>query len=132
MSHPVLRVARPTSDLDALLPFYRDGLGLSVLARFENHDGFDGVVLGAAGAPWHLEFTRARGHAAGPVPSPSLDDLLAIYEPDPSAWRAAVARMRAAGFEPVPAFNPWWDRQGATFQDPDGHRVVLWQGVWGR
>jgi prolyl oligopeptidase len=38
--------------------------------------------------------------------------------------------MRAAGFEPVPAFNPYWDRTGATFEDPDGYRIVLNRGEW--
>ena len=38
-----LRVARPTDDIETLLPFYRDGLGLAVLARFEDHEGFDGA-----------------------------------------------------------------------------------------
>lgn len=128
MTHPVLRVARPTSDLDALLPFYRDGLGLSMLVLFEDHHGFDGVILGAPGAPYHLEFTRAHGHVASRAPSP--DNLLVLYEPDRQAWVAAVERMRAAGFEPVPAFNPWWHKHGVTFEDPDGWRVVLWQGVW--
>ncbi|WP_205626873.1 VOC family protein [Pseudoponticoccus marisrubri] len=51
---PTLRVARPTDDIAALLPFYRDGLGFSVLAEFRDHDGFDGVMLGAPGAPYHL------------------------------------------------------------------------------
>ena len=65
----VLRVARPTDDIDALLPFYETGLGLTVLYRFEDHDGFDGVMLGHAQAPWHFEFTRARGTGpAGPPP----------------------------------------------------------------
>lgn len=116
MSHPVLRVARPTDDLDALLPFYRDGLGMGVLARFEDHDGFDGLVLGHSGAPYHLEFTRADGHAAGRALT--QDNLLVLYESDPEAWQAAVDRMRKAGFASVPAFNPWWDQHGATFE-PD-------------
>ena len=108
------RHARSTSDLDALLPFYRDGLGLSVLARFEDHDGFDGVVLGEPSAPYHFEFTRAHGHPAGRAPS--HDNLLVLHEPDPDAWAAAVERMRVAGFAPVRSFNPWWDKQGATFE----------------
>jgi hypothetical protein len=33
--------------------------------------------------------------------------------------------MLAAGFVPVPSFNPYWDRAGLTFEDPDGYRVVL-------
>jgi len=126
---PSLRVARPTDDVDALLPFYRDGLGLSVLYRFENHDGFDGVMLGSPGAQYHFEFTRARGHTAGRAPTP--DNLLVFYLPDEAGWRGAVARMQAAGFDPVPAFNPYWDRNGRTFEDPDGYRVVLQNAAWG-
>jgi catechol 2,3-dioxygenase-like lactoylglutathione lyase family enzyme len=126
---PSLRVARPTDDVDALLPFYRDGLGLSVLYRFENHEGFDGVMLGSPGAQYHFEFTRARGHTAGRAPTP--DNLLVFYLPDEAGWRRAVARMQAAGFDPVPAFNPYWDRNGRTFEDPDGYRVVLQNAAWG-
>jgi hypothetical protein len=50
MHAPILRVARSSDDLDRLLPFYRDGLGLTVLHRFEDHDGFDGIMLGHEGA----------------------------------------------------------------------------------
>jgi catechol 2,3-dioxygenase-like lactoylglutathione lyase family enzyme len=127
---PKLRVARPTDDLDALLRFYRDGLGLAVLTWFRDHDGFDGVMLGHPGAAWHLEFTHAAGHAAGRAPTP--DNLLVLYLPDEGEWRAAVARMRAAGIAPVAAFNPYRDRQGATFEDPDGYRVVLQNAAWDR
>jgi catechol 2,3-dioxygenase-like lactoylglutathione lyase family enzyme len=127
---PILRVARPTDDLEALLPFYRDGLGFAVLYRFEDHEGFDGAMLGHPSAPWHLEFTRAHGHAAGRAPTP--DNLLVFYFPDAAQWQAAILRMRDAGFAPVPAFNPYWDRTGATFEDPDGYRVVLQQGAWMR
>lgn len=125
---PILRVARPSDDLDALLPFYEQGLGFRVLARFEDHDGFDGIMLGQDGAPYHLEFTRARGHTAGRAPT--ADNLLVFYIPDRADWLAAVDRMRAAGFQPVEAFNPYWDRLGATFEDPDGYRIVLQQATW--
>jgi catechol 2,3-dioxygenase-like lactoylglutathione lyase family enzyme len=60
-----LRVARPTDNLEEVARFYRDGLGFVELYRFENHEGFDGVMLGLKGGPYHLEFTRARGHRAG-------------------------------------------------------------------
>ena len=127
---PTLRVARPSDDLDALLPFYRDGLGLIVLYRFDDHDGFDGVMLGHEKAPYHFEFTRARGHTAGRAPT--ADNLVVFYLPDASEWQAAVDRMRAAGFAPVKAFNPYWDRDGRTFEDPDGYRVVLQRAAWTR
>jgi hypothetical protein len=38
--------------------------------------------------------------------------------------------MRDAGFEPVAAFNPFWDRNGVTFEDPDGYRIVLQNVAW--
>lgn len=125
---PVLRIARPSDDLDALVRFYRDGLGLALLYRFEDHDGFDGMMFGAPGAPYHLEFTRAHGHPAGRAPS--QDHLLVFYHPDAASWQGALARMKAAGFEPLTSFNPYWDVSGATFEDPDGYRVVLQRSQW--
>jgi len=130
MPIPVLRVARPSDDIDALLPFYRDGLGLTVLYRFEDHDGFDGVMLGHDNAPYHFEFTRARGHTAGRAPTE--DNLVIFFLPDADEWQAAVERMRSAGFAPIAAFNPYWDREGLTFEDPDGYRVVLQRAAWTR
>ena len=125
---PKLRVARPSDDLEALVRFYRDGLGLDILYRFENHDGFDGIMLGREGAPYHFEFTRAHGHVAGRAPT--QDNLLIFYVPEQQAWDAAIARMRSAGFLPIPAFNPYWDRRGRTFEDPDGYRIVIQQAAW--
>jgi len=69
------------------------------LYRFEDHDGFDGLMFGRSGAPYHFEFTRARKHPAGRAPS--QDHLVVFYLSD-DVWRAAVAQMRAAGFEPLP------------------------------
>lgn len=127
---PILRVARPSDDLEALLRLYEQGLGLAVLYRFRDHDGFDGVMLGREGAPYHFEFTRAHGHAAGRAPTP--DNLLVFYLPDADDWNAAVRRMQDAGFDPVPSFNPYWDRDGMTFEDPDGYRIVLQKAAWMR
>lgn len=125
---PVLRIARPTNDLDGLMGFYCDGLGFEVLGRFSGHDGFDGAMLGRRNAPWHLEFTRADGHEA--PRAPTEDHLLVFYLPDRAEWEAAVQNMRRAGYAPVAAFNPYWDRNGATFEDPDGYRVVLQNASW--
>lgn len=123
-----LRVARPTDDLAPLVRFYRDGLGFEVLYEFADHDGFDGAMLGAKGAAYHLEFTRKAGHAVGRAPTE--DNLLVFYLPDRGEWTTAVERMVNAGYDPVPAFNPYWDRHGKTFEDPDGYRVVLQNAAW--
>ncbi|MBA1158250.1 VOC family protein [Microvirga mediterraneensis] len=123
-----LRVARPTDRLDDVVRFYRDGLGLEIIAAFDQHDGFDGRMLGHPQAPWHLEFTQHRDHAAGSAPT--QDNLLVFYLPDRAEWEAAVQRMRDNGYAPVPSFNPYWDREGITFEDPDGYRVVLQNMDW--
>lgn len=125
-----LRVARPTDQLEVVAAFYRDGLALEELASFRDHAGFDGVILGFPGAPWHLELTHARGHTVGPAPNP--DHLLTFYFPEETARAAAIARLVSAGHRPVRSFNPYWDDRGVSFEDPDGYRVVLHSGAWGR
>jgi catechol 2,3-dioxygenase-like lactoylglutathione lyase family enzyme len=124
-----IRLARPTDNIEALLPFYRDGLGFKVIGSFEDHQGFDGIMLGHSQAPYHLEFTVHRGHRVGKAPS--QEHLLVFYLPDPQQWKQALERMAAAGFTPVASYNPYWDVQGKTFEDADGYRVVLQQATWG-
>lgn len=60
---PILRVARPTDRMAEVTAFYRDGLGLTVLGEFRDHDGFDGVMLGHPNA--------ASRRAAPPRPNTS-------------------------------------------------------------
>jgi catechol 2,3-dioxygenase-like lactoylglutathione lyase family enzyme len=123
-----LRVARATDHLEQIVSFYRDGLGLQVVASFDDHDGFDGVMLGHPGAQYHLEFTRHRGEMVGRAPN--QESLLVFYLPDGNAWQTAVQRMVNAGYEPVAAHNPYWDVRGVTFEDADGYRVVLQHAAW--
>lgn len=125
---PHLRVARPVRDLQRALSMYRDGLGLSLLGHFEDHQGFDGIMLGWPGAAYHLEFTVCRAHPAQPSPGP--EDLLVFYFPDPVAWSAACERLSRAGFTHVPSTNPYWDQRGRTYQDADGYRTVLENAAW--
>jgi catechol 2,3-dioxygenase-like lactoylglutathione lyase family enzyme len=123
-----LRIARPSDDLAAVVQFYRDALGFELLFQFKDHDGFDGVMLGHKTAPWHLEFTHKAGHNSGRAPTD--DNLLVFYLPDAQEWTRIVARLQALGHQPVKAFNPYWDKNGKTFADPDGYRVVLQNASW--
>jgi catechol 2,3-dioxygenase-like lactoylglutathione lyase family enzyme len=123
-----LRVARPTDNLAEVLQFYSEGLGFEVLYEFKDHEGFDGIMLGDKGAAYHLEFTHKRGHTAGRAPTE--DNLLVFYLPDEAKWQQAVQRLESCGYKPVKAFNPYWDKQGKTFEDPDGYRVVLQNARW--
>jgi hypothetical protein len=127
-STTTLRVARPTDHLADVVRFYREGVGLTEIGSFQDHEGFDGVMLGIPGASYHLEFTHQRGRAAGRAPS--LENLLVFYIPSRQAWQAAIERMVSAGYSPVPSCNPYWDRSGCTFEDPDGYHVVFQNAVW--
>src|SRR4029450_414401 len=62
-----LRVARHTERLDAVVGFYRDGIGLPEIGGFRDHDGYDGVFLAVPGGGAHLEVTAGGGHGA-PTP----------------------------------------------------------------
>jgi hypothetical protein len=123
-----MRVARPTNALAKLSDMYRKGLKLEILGSFQNHDGFDGVMLGTPGGSYHLEFTQESSHEA--PRSPSKEDLLVFYIPNSDEWKAACGRMLAAGFLSVIAHNPYWDKNGQTFEDLDGYRVVLAKQAW--
>jgi hypothetical protein len=103
----VLRVARPTDHLTTIAEMYATGLDFIVLAQFENHDGFDGIILGHPQQPYHLECTTQRGHQVGKAPT--QDHLLVFYLPDQGEWEASCARMLAAGFQRVPSYNPTGD-----------------------
>ena|SRR6266496_292711 len=125
-----LRIARPTDKMSEVVRFYRDGLGFEVIDSFEEHDGFDGVMLAPPGkeAAYHLEFTHKAGHQAGRAPT--RDNLLIFYLPDIEQWTRILARLQENGYHAVKSFNPYWDKKGKTFEDPDGYRVVLQNASW--
>ena len=119
-----LRVARHTERLDELVAFYRDGIGLTEIGDFRDHDGYDGVFLAVPGTGAHLELTAGGGHGA---PAPHPESLLVLYLGDHEAVQAVAARL---GIEPVAPANPYWAEHGVTFEDPDGFRVVLVPERW--
>jgi len=122
-----VRVARPTDQLDAVVRFYRDGLGLRQIDSFDGHAGYRGVMLGLPGHGYPLEFTE---HDAGSAcPAPSRDNLLVLYMPDRTAIERIIARLAALGHQAVPPENPYWQEHGVTIADPDGWRLVQMHGA---
>ena len=121
-----IRIARPTRDLARTVAFY-ELLELPVLASFEDHDGYSGVVLGLPDSSMQLELV----HRDGAAPSPTEEDQLVLYLGSAEAVQRAEARIRAAGFEPQPVPNPYWARSGAVcFVDPDGYWLILSPEAW--
>jgi catechol 2,3-dioxygenase-like lactoylglutathione lyase family enzyme len=119
-----VRFARHTGRLREVVRFYRDGLGLPELGRFDGHDGYDGVFLGLPGTGAHLEFTSGGAHEP---PTSHPETLLVLYLGGPEAVEEACRRI---GAEPVEAANPYWQRNGVTVLDPDGFPVVLVPEAW--
>lgn len=119
-----LRVARHTERLDELVRFYRDGLGLPEVGRFQNHNGYDGVFLAVPGTGAHLELTSGGSHGA---PEPHPESLLVLYLGSEQAVQTVCARL---GSDPVAPANPYWAQHATTFTDPDGFHIVLVPGRW--
>jgi hypothetical protein len=128
MRNAVLRIARPTDRLPEIAQMYCRGLGFARLGEFEDHQGFDGIMLGHPQHAYHLEFTHHRGVRVGQAPT--QDNLLVFYLPEEEQWQGMCEQMLAAGFRRVQAYNPYWDANGQTFEDLDGYRVVLQQQAW--
>jgi len=122
-----IRFARPTHQLDNVVAFYRDGLGLPVIGHFEKHAGYSGVMLGIPDHRMHLEFTQ--NDSGSPCPAPTKDNLLVLYISSAEAFRSAVNRLEERGHSAVESENPFWREHGKTFEDPDGWRVVLYHGT---
>ena len=124
----ILRIARPTDNLKEISEMYRRGLGFNILAQFENHNGFDGIILGHPRQNYHIEFTHHKGTKVGKAPT--KDNLLVFYIPDPKEWELICRRMEEAGFKNVDSYNPYWNINGRTFEDLDAYRVVIQNQNW--
>ena len=122
-----VRIARPTERLQEVVAFYRDGLGLRELERFEDHHGYDGVILGLPGRTYQLEFMQRR--RGGPCSPPSADNLLVLYVPHADQILTISERLERRGCRPVEPENPYWLGHSVTYEDPDRWRVVLCNGA---
>ncbi|HEY8783746.1 MAG TPA: VOC family protein [Mucilaginibacter sp.] len=116
------RTARHTKDLNRIIDFYGRILGLKVLGEFKDHHNYDGVFLGVPGADWHLEFTVSKD-----IPSHCSDDddLLVFYAESLDEFNKIKEKFVASGVKHVRPKNPYWEKNGITFEDPDGFRIVL-------
>jgi hypothetical protein len=124
----VLRIARPTDNIQLIAQMYQQGLGFELLGQFEDHQGFDGIIIGHPEHGYHLEFTHHRGTRVGRAPT--QDNLMVFYIPNAEEWRQQGEQMEKAGFAKVASPNPYWDQTGSTFEDADGYRVVLARRDW--
>jgi catechol 2,3-dioxygenase-like lactoylglutathione lyase family enzyme len=114
-----LRIAHHTDQLDAVVAFYRDRVGLPEIGRFEGHDDYDGVFLEIPGTGAHLEFTAGGGHSP---PDPHPESLLVLYFDRQAELDAVAERLTQL---PVSPANPYWQRNARAYADPDGFQLLL-------
>ena len=126
-----IRIARPTLRLDALAKFYQMGLGMVLTGQFSDHDGYDGIMLGMPDNKIHLEFTSHTNLKPEDLPRPTKEHLLVLYFDNPANYQKATNRLRGLNCHPVSPENPYWEGKSETYEDPDGWRVVLFNGVFG-
>lgn len=124
----ILRIARPTDNLSKITDMYIKGLGFVLLGEFQDHDGFDGAIIGHKKHSYHFEFTHHRGTTVGTAPT--KDNLLVFYFVDNGILQSCFTNMTLAGFKEVSSYNPYWNDVGKTLEDLDGYRVVLVNQAW--
>lgn len=81
------RVARHTDNLEPIIKFYRDLLGLEVIGEFTNHDKYDGVFIGKEGLNWHLGLSSVQSK------NPYWNNNGSTYI-DPDGFRIVIAIMK--------------------------------------
>jgi len=116
------RIARHTTDLNRIIDFYGRVLGLRVLGDFRDHHQYNGVFMGLPGESWHLEFTVSDRQ---PVHQPDADDLLVFYAASLAEFAEIKKRFIINKVKYVSPPNPYWEKNGITFEDPDGFRIVI-------
>lgn len=118
----VFRYARHTNSIDKLIVFYRDIIGLEVLATFENHNGYDGVFIGKSDSNWHIEFTQntdATNHHF------DADDVLVFYPDSTIEYDQILNALDKACIKQEIPKNPYWQRNGIQISDPDGYGIII-------
>ncbi len=110
-------MARHTNQLEALVQFYTQLIGLQQMGSFQNHAGYDGVFLSDSEGNWELEFTISK---EAPEHQSDEDDLLVFY-PNPKQYEHICQQE----LKIVVAKNPYWNKNAITILDPDGFRVTI-------
>jgi len=107
-----------SEDLNNLLPFYRDVLGLKVAMESPGFVllGEDSPDVPALGLGTHSEVHGRNADPARHMVGFNSDDLMADWE-----------RLKEAGVEFVEDPTPYDDLWIATLKDPEGNLVQLWQ-----
>ena len=121
-----IRFARRSTQFESTVQFYRDLVGLPLVATFGDSYGSNGAIFGLPGTALTFEIVEADEPVAV-----DAGDQLCLYFPDATAQQQATARLSAVGLQPTES-HPYWAATGAvTYCDPDGREVVFAPFIFG-
>jgi hypothetical protein len=121
-----IRFARRSAQFEATVQFYRELVGLPLVATFGDSYGSSGAIFGLPRSSLTFEIVKA-----GEPVAVDPHEQLCLYFPDSTSQQQATARLVAAGVKPVES-HPYWEATGAvTYRDPDGREVVFAPFVFG-
>jgi hypothetical protein len=121
-----IRFARRSTQFESTVQFYRELVGLPLVATFGDSYGSNGAIFGLPGTALTFEIVEADEPVAV-----DAGDQLCLYFPDATAQQQATARLSAVGLQPTES-HPYWAATGAvTYRDPDGREVVFAPFIFG-
>jgi catechol 2,3-dioxygenase-like lactoylglutathione lyase family enzyme len=121
-----IRFARRSTQFESTVQFYRDLVGLPLVATFGDSYGSNGAIFGLPGTALTFEIVEADEPVAV-----DAGDQLCLYFPDATAQQQVTARLSAVGLQPTES-HPYWAATGAvTYRDPDGREVVFAPFIFG-
>ena len=121
-----IRFARRSTQFESTVQFYRDLVGLPLVATFGDSYGSNGAIFGLPGTALTFEIVEADEPVAV-----DAGDQLCLYFPDATAQQQATARLSAVGLQATES-HPYWAATGAvTYRDPDGREVVFAPFIFG-
>ena len=118
----IFRYARHTDNIDRLVRFYVDVIGLKKLGEFKNHSNYNGVFLGFPESDWHIEFTESVDDASH---IPDNDDLLVFYTRNDKEFNELMFRIKEMQIPTRKSKNPYWVKNGIEIIDPDGFGIII-------
>jgi hypothetical protein len=121
-----IRFARRSAHFGPTVRFYRDLVGLPLVATFADSYGGTGAIFGLPGSALTFEIIEA-------TESVVVDgqEQLCMYFPDATAQKHATARLQAVGIKPVKSHPYWEAMEAVTYRDPDGREVVFAPFIFG-
>ena len=124
----IIRIVRPTNELERISRMYKEGLGFEILSKFKDHDGFDGIILGNMNSTYHLEFTQNKAFKV--MGASTEENMIVFYIENQIDYANICSNMERSGFKKVDSVNPYWDLSGSSYEDPEGYRIVIQNGKW--